>query len=398
MPGNFILNKRYKILFFLTIAKLEHLFVQIQFQCQKLYFLFYIFAGMVDSILDNFEDNFSAKRKGRRIWFRISGTDEEFETWNNQIHVWVNQEKVEYAHWQVETEPKYGLHIQGLIKFSKQIGPTTIASYFQGYANFDWGNLLNDQDYKQMKGYCTREQTRVRHGQTYGEDENESRAAKADIVRGLVDQIRSDGKIPARTLWFAQRKSVKTWKSAVEQYNAEESAVKQNRLYEEAKFIVWKPWQQYVVEHLKVPIDPRCILVILDKTGNAGKTFLMSKWKILNEEKVCNLNNGKTSDLMHILSKKPLCDTILVNIPRSPCGRVNYQALEQAKDGEFISTKYDGAEKSMGPTRMVIFTNEPLNWDALSKDRWQILTIQGEKHEYHVQNYVEYKTLHGTHS
>lgn len=163
-------------------------------------------AGMVDSILDNFEDNFSAKRKGRRIWFRISGTDEEFETWNNQIHVWVNQEKVEYAHWQVETEPKYGLHIQGLLKFSKQIGPTTIASYFQGYANFDWGNLLNDQDYKKMKGYCTREQTRVRHGQTYGEDENESRAAKADIVRGLVDQIRSDGKIPARTLWFAQRK------------------------------------------------------------------------------------------------------------------------------------------------------------------------------------------------
>jgi hypothetical protein len=354
---------------------------------------------MAGNTLDNLEDNFNAKRKGRRIWFRISGTDEDFETWNKQMRVLVNQEKVDYAHWQVETEPKYGLHIQGLIKFSKQLNQSTITSHFQEYAQFDWGNLLNNQDYQEMKTYCKRENTRIRHGQTYGEEENTqqdknnvSRARKADEVRILVEKIRNNGKRSVKTSWFAQRGSVKTWTLAVKQFNAEESAARQNRLYEEAKSIVWKPWQQYVVEHLKAPIDSRCILVILDKTGNAGKTFLMSKWKILNEENVCNLNNGKTGDLMHILSKKVLCDTILVNLPRSLLGgRINYQALEQAKDGEFISTKYDGEERSIGPTRMVIFTNEPLNWDALSKDRWLILTIQSASSDYKVQNYEEYK-------
>ncbi len=314
----------------------------------------------------------------------------------------MNQGTLEYAEWQVEEDQKDGLHIQGLMKFVKQARPGAINANFQEYANFDWGNLLTRQDIERMKTYCRREKTRVRPGNVYGEDvlayQNRSNTSKDNIIRGLVDKIRGDGKIKARSSWFAQRGSKKMWDSALEQYNAEESAFRQHRLYEDAKSVVWKPWQQFVANQLKEPINSRQILVILDKTGNAGKTFFYSKWKLLNDETVCFLTNGNERDLMHILSKKPLCDTVLVNLTRSEDTLVNYKALEQAKDGEFCSTKYDGNEKSIGPTRMVVFTNNPLNWNALSKDRWQILTIQGPQHEFKVENYEEYKNSGGKNS
>ncbi len=307
----------------------------------------------------------------------------------------MNQGTLDFAEWQVEEDQKNGLHIQGLMKFVKQTRPVAITAHFQKYAKFSWGNLLSGQDIDRMKTYCRREKTRVRPGNMYGEDElthqKQNNASKDNIIRGLVDKIRGDGKIKARSSWFVQRGSKKMWDSALEQYNAEESAFRHHRLYENAKSVVWKPWQQFVANQLKEPINSRRILVILDETGNAGKTFFYSKWMHLNDETVCFLTNGNARDLMYILSKKPLCDTILVNLTRSEDGSVNYKALEQAKDGVFCSTKYEGQEKNIGPTRMVVFTNNPLNWNALSKDRWQILTIQGWQHDFKVESYEEYK-------
>lgn len=355
-----------------------------------------------DNIPDNLEDTLGAKRKGRWIWIRISGTWEEFKTWDSQVRAWMSQGSVDFAEWQVEEDQKYGLHIQGLMKFAKQSSCSAITAIFNSYAKFDWGNLLTRQDITMMKVYCKREKTRVKHGNTYGEDEivqqygnKTSKANKEMMTMKLVDEIREKGKLLARTSWFAQRGSKNTWDAAQKQYHAEEWASQQHQLYQDAKTIVWKPWQQFVVDQLNEPIDSRKILVILDEAGNSGKTFLMTKWKLLNEDRVSNLTNGKGRDLMHILSKKPLCNTILVNLPRSSDGPVNYQALEHAKDGEFTSTKYDGDEKSLNPTRMVIFTNKPLNWNALSKDRWQILTIQGQQNDYKVESYEEYKNNGG---
>ena len=83
----------------------------------------------------------------------------------------------------------------------------------------------------------------------------------------------------------------------------------------------------------------------------------------------------------------------MYNLSRSVHGKINYQALEQLKDGEFTTTKYQGSEITLNPPRMVVFTNEPLNWDSMSKDRWKIMTINDE--EFTIQNYTEYKLMGG---
>jgi hypothetical protein len=115
----------------------------------------------------------------------------------------------------------------------------------------------------------------------------------------------------------------------------------------------------------------------------------MKNFKIINEETTCNLTNGKTRDLMHIISKKPQVENILVNLPRSGHKNINYTALEQAKDGTFCTTKYNSKEVDIDPCRIVIFTNESLDWKKMTEDRWSIMTINTDG-EFKIESYWEY--------
>jgi len=161
-----------------------------------------------------------------------------------------------------------------------------------------------------------------------------------------------------------------------------------------AKTTVWRDWQASLIEKLQGEPHHRHIYVVLDKTGNSGKTFFAKTYKLINNETVCSLTNGKTGDLMHVASKKPNLDTVFVNLPRSVHGVVNYQAYEQLKDGEFTTTKYDGSEVTLPPLNVAMFTNEPLNWEAMSKDRWQIMTIKKDG-TFIWEDYAAYKKAGG---
>merc|ERR1719244_1829610 len=48
-----------------------------------------------------------------------------------------------------------------------------------------------------------------------------------------------------------------------------------------------------------------------------------------------------------------------------------------------MSGKYDGQEVIGDYKRVVILTNEPLNWNAMSLDRWKILHLKDGKHTWH---------------
>ena len=85
---------------------------------------------------------------------------------------------------------------------------------------------------------------------------------------------------------------------------------------------------------------------------------------------------------MYVIAKKPKVNTIFLNLPRSLNGTVNYQAIEQAKDGDFTSTKYFGKEITITTTNIIIFTNKALDWNAFSQDRWKIMVLNGDKFEW----------------
>ncbi len=213
-------------------------------------------------------------------------------------------------------------------------------------------------------------------------------------MKEVVDMIKEIGVTEARWKWCRQGGSQQIFKNALSEYNFQITAERQKNMIDKAKHIIWKDWQQFVVNYLMAPVNNREILVVLDKNGNSGKTFLMKNFQILNAEKTCNITNGKVGDMMYIISKKPLVENILVNLPRSVHSTINYQLLEQAKDGEICSTKYDGREVNIDYCRMVVFTNHPLSWEALTKDRWLIMTIK-KGGMFKVENYTDYKAMGG---
>ena len=58
---------------------------------------------------------------------------------------------------------------------------------------------------------------------------------------------------------------------------------------------------------------------------------------------------------------------------------MNYEVLEQIKDGKIITSKYDSRElKLVTPNIVVIFSNYAPDTKQMSKDRWTIFSIRND--------------------
>jgi hypothetical protein len=322
------------------------------------------------------EDTLHGQFQGRAFWFVVRGDYAKFERVKKRLEEM--QCGIKFAHAQVERDPRNGLHLQGMIIFFSPRRPTTLNGLFEA-----WGNLPTRGDVERMSEYVHKEYTREE--EDYIDIGMYERNAKTMITkrpshwpsfRDYCNRHKLD--LPtAEEYWLSQGASFEDCAWYRKQWNKEKAVERYQQLRDYAESVAWKPWQEDLKNKLDATPDPRKIYVILDKKGNSGKSFFMKYYKLLNPDRVVSLSNGKTADLMHVIVKKPNVEVIMFNLPRSVHGIVNYQAMEQAKDGDFTSTKYDGEEFTTNNTSLVIFTNEPLNWEAMSKDRWMIMTIDG---------------------
>ena len=335
--------------------------------------------------------------RGRWLWFQVFGTEQQLQDFWEKFE---NARCIHYAHAQFEETETEGLHIRGYAYSNNKLAPTTVRTLFQ-QTNNTYGNLKTQSQIENMRKRCHKEENRRDdlNPLEFGEEPAGWGGKKQEKTKNLnVEELLTMfnvGKtmLEVRTWAHQAGFSLQVMESAVKTHRYGQKLRIMNELFESAKFVKWKPWQQYLVEYMKKPAHPREILVVVDTKGNAGKTFFMKNFKILDEEKTVILSNARTRDLMYIVEKKPILENILYNLSRSVHGKINYQALEQLKDGEFTTTKYQGSEITLNPPRMVVFTNEPLNWDSMSKDRWKIMTINDE--EFTIQNYTEYKLMGG---
>ncbi len=60
-------------------------------------------------------------------------------------------------------------------------------------------------------------------------------------------------------------------------------AKRDKNMIEKTRQTQWRGWQKYLVDYLKAPVDPRKILMVLDKKGNLGKSILIKYYTILIE-------------------------------------------------------------------------------------------------------------------
>jgi hypothetical protein len=159
---------------------------------------------------------------------------------------------------------------------------------------------------------------------------------------------------------------------AVRRYKLKQDQILHLTNMEKSKSIVWKPWQQALLQELDASPDPRKIIWYYDPVGNSGKTFF-AKWQNELSPSTAVLQNGKAKDLYHILAKHTAeIRTVIMDKTRASENGINYSVIESIKNGYFQSNKYDSRFISIPIPHLVVFANFQPKYPCLSVDRWDI--------------------------
>ena len=95
---------------------------------------------------------------------------------------------------------------------------------------------------------------------------------------------------------------------------------------------------------------------------------------------------SNSASICHALSKRPLAttDIFMFNIGKSSrrMEEVNYEMLEDLKDGDAFASKYNSQElKIKVPNVVIVFSNDWPNTRELAEDRWKIFSIEDDELE-----------------
>ena len=146
-----------------------------------------------------------------------------------------------------------------------------------------------------------------------------------------------------------------------------------------------KPWQKELLELISSPTD-REIIWIVGKSCGEGKTWMQKYIKSMYgiRRVACGISiKATTPNICHGLSKHPLSttDMFLFNVGKSKnkCDAVNYEVLEDLKDGAAFASKYNSQQlKIKTPNVVMVFSNEKPDTSQLAMDRWKLFYIEND--------------------
>ena len=136
-----------------------------------------------------------------------------------------------------------------------------------------------------------------------------------------------------------------------------------------------RPWQQRLNDMLEEPPDRRKIIFIVDTVGNNGKSWF-ADWFQQKKGDVCQvLTPGKRNDMAYMLS--PGLRWLFLDAPRAKqADFIQYDFLEDLKNGRVFSPKYESIMKTFEPMHVVVCMNEEPDRTKLSEDRYKIINIR----------------------
>ena len=83
---------------------------------------------------------------------------------------------------------------------------------------------------------------------------------------------------------------------------------------------------------------------------------------------------GKKADMSYVVRTD--CKTFFMDCPRSKQGEyIQYDFLEELKNGYVFSPKYESKVKTFNPPHVVVFMNETPDMEKLSPDRYTITVL-----------------------
>lgn len=129
------------------------------------------------------------------------------------------------------------------------------------------------------------------------------------------------------------------------------------------------PWQTQLNS---MEVTDRQIVWIYDEEGNSGKTTY-ANYKISQGWKV--FSNGKTADIALAWNG----ENVIFDYSRSQSQHLNYEVLEDIKNGRIFSGKYNSTVKHFKPPIVICFANFLPDVSKLSQDRWLIYQMRSDK-------------------
>ena len=146
-----------------------------------------------------------------------------------------------------------------------------------------------------------------------------------------------------------------------------------------------KTWQKELFEQITKPTD-RKIIWVVGKSCGEGKTWFQKYIKYMfGRSRVASGISIKatTPNICHALTKQSLAttDIFLFNLGKSKkkSDVVNYEVLEDLKDGDAFASKYNSQQlKIKTPNVVVVFSNEKPDTKQLAMDRWKLFYIENE--------------------
>lgn len=135
-----------------------------------------------------------------------------------------------------------------------------------------------------------------------------------------------------------------------------------------------REWQTNLNLILNGVIDEREIIFIVDFVGNKGKSWFFRYYEQNHEQNCQIILPGKKLDMAMVL--EPGKRSYLFDCPRSKQGEfIQYDFLEEVKNGNVFSGKYESKIKRFATPHVVVAMNEEPDMSKLSNDRYRIIRI-----------------------
>ena len=134
-----------------------------------------------------------------------------------------------------------------------------------------------------------------------------------------------------------------------------------------------RPWQATLHAALILPPDPREIKFIIDINGNQGKSWFARYYMGLHENTQI-IVPGRKQDMAYVVN--PDTRVFFFDCPRSKQGEfIQYDFLEELKNGMIFSTKYESRAKFLATPHIVVLMNEHPDMSKLSNDRYSVKVL-----------------------
>ena len=150
------------------------------------------------------------------------------------------------------------------------------------------------------------------------------------------------------------------------------------------KVHAYRPWQAMLCEKLEEPFNDRKVIFVVDRKGDAGKTWFMEQYCFREKKISIRLGAEKRRDLSYNFVNKVIDngdpDVFFMNAARARGEYVSYAFLEDVKDGVIEAAKFKSKTLHVSKRPHVVvmmneFPKKDLSQKGLSDDRYIYLVI-----------------------